>query len=43
MMHAYNELYLNDAMNNLGNMMEYAVYDCGYEPQEFFEEETDSD
>ena len=37
-MHAYNELYLNDAMNNLGNMMEYAVYDCGYEPQEFFEE-----
>lgn len=37
MMSAYNELYLDDAMNNLGDMVEYAVCDMGYEPDQFFE------
>lgn len=37
MMNAYNELYLDDAMNNLGDMVEYAVCDLGYEPDQFFE------
>ena len=32
MMNAYNELYLDDAMNNLGDMVEYAVCDMGYDP-----------
>lgn len=36
MPHAYSELYLDDAMNNLGDMMEYAVCDLGYEPDTFF-------
>ena len=30
MMRAYNESYLDDAMQNLGDMVEYAVYDCEY-------------
>lgn len=37
MMTAYNELYLDDAMNNLGDMVEYAVCDLGFEPDEFFD------
>jgi len=36
MTHAYSELYLDDAMKNLGDMMEYAVCDLGYEPDTFF-------
>lgn len=36
MMNAYNETYLDDAMQNLGDMVEYAVCDCGYDPDEFF-------
>lgn len=36
MMNAYSELYLDDAMNNLGDMVEYAVGDLGYDPDEFF-------
>lgn len=36
MMNAYNELYLDDAMNNLGDMVEYAVCDMGFEPDQFF-------
>ena len=36
MMNAYIELYLDDAMQNLGDMVEYAVCDCGYDPDEFF-------
>ncbi len=35
-MKGYNELYLNDAMKNLGDMVEYAVLDLGFEPDEFF-------
>lgn len=37
MMSAYNELYLDDAMSNLGDMVEYAVCDMGYAPDQFFE------
>lgn len=37
MMHAYNEEYLDDAMKNLGDMMDYAVNCCGYQVDEFFE------
>ena len=33
---AYNESYLDDAMQNLGDMVEFAVCDCGYDPDEFF-------
>lgn len=36
MIHAYEEIYLNDAQNTLGDMMDYAVLDCGYEPDAFF-------
>ena len=36
MTHAYSELYLDDAMNNLGDMIECAVCDLGYEPDVFF-------
>ncbi len=36
MMNAYNELYLDDAMQNLGDMIDYAVCDLGFEPDEFF-------
>lgn len=37
MTHAYSEEYLDDAMKNLGDMVDYAVHDCGYTPDEFFE------
>ena len=33
---AYNELYLDDAMNNLGDMIDYATRDLGYGPDDFF-------
>lgn len=33
---AYNALYMDDAMKNLGDMVEYAVCDLGYQPDEFF-------
>ena len=36
MMSAYSELYLDDAMNNLGDMIEYAVCDLGFDPDTFF-------
>lgn len=36
MTNAYSELYLDDAMNNLGDMVEYAVCDLGFDPDEFF-------
>ena len=31
MMTAYNELYLDDAMENLGDMIDYAVYDLKFD------------
>ena len=36
MMRAYEETYLDDAMNNLGDMFDYAVNDCGYNAEEFY-------
>lgn len=36
MTHAYNETYLDDAMQNMGDMLDYALVDCGYAPDEFF-------
>lgn len=36
MTHAYNEFYLYDAMQNLGDMTDYALTDCGYSPDEFY-------
>lgn len=36
MTNAYNELYLDDAMQNLGDMVDYAVCDLGFGPDEFF-------
>ena len=36
-MRAYDESYLNDAMNALGEMLDYAVVDCGRDPDEFFD------
>ncbi len=35
-MNAYNELYLNDAMQNLGDMIHYAVCDLKFSPDIFF-------
>ena len=35
-MNAYYELYLDDAMLNLADMLDYAVCDLNYEPDEFF-------
>ena len=35
-MNAYSELYLDDAMHNLGDMIEYAVCDLEFDPDEFF-------
>lgn len=36
MTHAYNDSYLDDAMQNLGDMLDYALVDCGYSSDEFF-------
>ena len=36
MTRAYNELYLSDAADNLGDMLAYAVNDCGYDADTFF-------
>lgn len=36
MTRAYEETYLDDAMNNLGDMLDYAVNDCGYDCEDFF-------
>lgn len=35
-MRAYDESYLNDAMDALGEMLDYAVADCEYDADEFF-------
>lgn len=36
MTRAYNESYLSDAAENLGDMLAYAVNDCGYDADTFF-------
>lgn len=33
---AYEEMYLNDAMCSMGEMLDYAVYDCGCDGDLFF-------
>ncbi|MCL2045637.1 MAG: helix-turn-helix transcriptional regulator [Oscillospiraceae bacterium] len=33
---AYDEMYLDDAMNNLGDMFDYAVNDCGIEGDDIY-------
>ena len=35
-MNAYSELYLDDAMNNLGDMVDFAVRDLGFNPDAFW-------
>ena len=35
MIHAYDEIYLDDAMETLGSAVEYAVIFCGMDGQEF--------
>ena len=37
MMRAYDEAYLDDAMQNLGEAMDYAVNSCGMEPDAFMD------
>ena len=32
---AYDKVYLNMAQRVMGNMLNYAVYDCGYELSEY--------
>ena len=36
MIRAYDEIYLDDTMNNLGDMFDYAVNDCGFNSDDFF-------
>jgi len=36
-MHAYSELYLDDARNSLGEALDYAVYCCSLSVEQFFE------
>lgn len=36
-MHAYSELYLEDARNSLGEALDYAVYCCSVSGEQFFE------
>lgn len=33
--YAYSDMYLDDAMKNLGEALDYAVNDCGIKPDEF--------
>ena len=35
-MRAYDESYLNDSMDALGEMLDYAIVDCEHDPDEFF-------
>lgn len=37
MMNAYDRIYLEKAQTALGSMLDYAVYDLGYEPDPFWE------
>lgn len=43
MTRAYEETYLNDAMNNLGDMLDYAICDLGYEPEKFYSQFLESE
>ena len=37
MMHAYDKVYLDKACTALGRMLDFAVYDLGYEITRFFD------
>lgn len=37
MTRAYDESYLNAVMDNIGDMLDYAVCDCGYDADSFFD------
>ena len=37
MIHAYNKVYLEKARTKHGRMLDYATYDLGYDPCEFFD------
>lgn len=37
MIHAYHKVYLEKARTNLGRMLDFATYDLGYDPDEFFD------
>lgn len=36
MIHAYDEMYVDGAMIRMGDMLEYACLDCGYDPDAFW-------
>lgn len=36
MIHAYDEMYVEGAMIRMGDMLEYACLDCGYDPDGFW-------
>jgi len=36
-MYAYDEMYLEDAMNHIGEMIDYAVYDLNYSLKEYWD------
>lgn len=42
MIRAYDKIYLNGAMNRLGDMLEYASLDLGFDPDAFFKIFLDS-
>lgn len=42
MIHAYDEMYVEGAMQRLGDMLEYACLDCGYDPDSFWKMFLDS-
>lgn len=42
MIHAYDEIYVEGAMQRLGDMLEYACMDCGYDPDSFWKMFLDS-
>ena len=37
MIHAYHKVYLEKSRTNLGRMLDFATYDLGYDPCEFFD------
>ena len=43
MIYAYDKVYLRIAQRSLGDMLNYAVYDCGYELEEYYRLFLESD
>ena len=37
MIHPYDKIYLSDAMENFGEMFQYVINDCEYDPDDFFD------